>query len=163
MAPKLVCKLHLKSRKNGRLEHVLLHFLALLGAHHVAEGRRELAPRGLVAKVPVGGLLVLLGLGAERHGHLVARVDAAAVRIEVDRLRLHVPRRVERLRGEHDVDPLARLQPLAEVLRDGDLLLEEDPAPLRAPLLLDRLLQQVGLGEVLSVVQRDVNPVEMKP
>ena len=132
---------------------LLLPLAQLLGALQVEERRRELAPRGLVAKVAVGGLLVLLGLGAERHGHLVARVDAAAVRVEVDRLRLHVPRRVERLRGEHDVDPLARLQLLAEILRDGDLLLEEDPAPLRAPLLLDGLLQQVGLGEIFPVVQ----------
>ena len=78
-------------------------------AVHVAEGRGELAPRGFVAKVPVLGLLVLLGLRTKRDGHLVARVHAAAVRVPVDSLRLHVPRRVERLGSEREVDLLAGL------------------------------------------------------
>merc|ERR1719322_1132626 len=82
---------------------LLLPLAQLLGALQVEERRRELAPRGLVAKVAV----VRLGLRAERDGHLVARVDAAAVRVEVDRLRLHVPRGVEGLGGEHQVDLVA--------------------------------------------------------
>ena len=37
--------------------------------------------------------------------------------------------------------PFTSLEFLAEVFGDGDRLLEEDPAPLRAALLLDGLLQ----------------------
>ena len=81
------------------------------------------------------------------------------MRVEVDSLRLHVPRGVERLGGERDVDLFPGLELLAEFLGERDLLLEEHPAPLRAALLLDGLLEEVRLGEVFAVVQGHVDPV----
>ena len=110
-------------------------------AEHVAERCREFAPRGFVAEVSVFSPLVLLGLRAKGHGHFVACVYAASVRVEVDSLWLHVPRRVERFGSKHEVNLFAGLEFLAEVLGNWNCLLEKDPAPLRAAFLLDRLLE----------------------
>ena len=77
--------------------------------------------------------------------------------IVVDVFRLHIPRRIESLGCKNKRHLLTRLELLAKLVREGDGLFEECPAPLPFAPLLDWLFDQVCLSEILAIVYRNID------
>ena len=114
-------------------------------------------------------LFILLDVWIKSDRNFVPVVHAAAMGIVVRILWLDIPSRVESLKQLGDdfkldldffnlgcqyyVDRLPGQEPVPHAVWEGDGLLEELPAPLWLPLLLDRFLQKLGSeNEILLLV-----------